>query len=320
LVINEIQKRYQISPIMVKKENNPLYTWFFGTEYILSPRSDTMTYTETKWIKNTIDTIKEGTKKTLSGGYFGTAESEIIIDELCKNVTITSLTCNNDYNENLAIEQIARALEVQKTIHTLELMLKNLSSYGVERLSTAFIRRNNSLNELIITRSTINLDCCKHLSKLLQYNTNLTKLRLNNAGLNGDTFSILFKGLELCTAITHFSANNNLLENQGSIAIKKWLIIAPNLEDIELQNCKITSNDLLFITKGLMFSSVISVNLLKNELHEEKNYVYIGHLLTVNVHLQRFLFTEGHSTILKNSQEWKYFVKVFRPQFYNNRY
>ncbi len=150
-----------------------------------------------------------------SCGDFGVEGAKAIAEALKVNSTVSHLRLRGSLNVSDGTGRaIARALEVNTTLMTLDISLNKIREEGARAIGEA-LKENTTLTELSLSDNFIGSAGVVSIAEALKENSTLTTLDLWNNGVGDIGFHFLAGALEVNTALTCLNIGYNIATATG---------------------------------------------------------------------------------------------------------
>ncbi|KAL0206005.1 hypothetical protein P9112_001312 [Eukaryota sp. TZLM1-RC] len=191
--------------------------------------------------------------------------------KLIKNEYLVELSCfpwcfKYPYYRLFAL---ARALESDSTLTTLDLWVNNITDEGASALARA-LESNSTLTELNLRRNNITDEGASALARALESNSSLTTLDLQFNNITDEGASALARALESNSTLTRLSLQNNKITDEGASALARALESNSSLTTLDLLGNNITDEGASALARALESNSTLTeLNLQSNNITDE---------------------------------------------------
>jgi Ran GTPase-activating protein (RanGAP) involved in mRNA processing and transport len=194
---------------------------------------------EAQGIKQALNVYVSLETLNLSGNYI---KSFDLAPAFKKNPTLTSLDLSDNLISEDGVVEIAHALEICRTLRSLNLAKNKLSPSNVSGLSEAGLRalgqalgKNPALESLDLSHNSIDTSGAVHLALGMKTNTNLQSLDLSNNSQIGDEGAKAFgELLHLNRSLMRLNLSHSGMGDQGVEAIAQALELNTSLQILNL--------------------------------------------------------------------------------------
>ena len=184
--------------------------------------------------------------------------------KLIKTLTMLDLS-NNELNEE-NIRGLCEYLKQNKTIKILYLNNNNLSSACGFYLADSF-KNNSTIEVLHLSHNKLNESGCDSFFNILSNdNTSLLDLDISYNELSFLDFSSLSKYLNSNPPLKKLDISGNILDPQSANSIGVTFKKLTNLEELKINNCRITDQSIQVLIPFLNLSSIQNIEIDSNEI------------------------------------------------------
>ncbi|XP_055881535.1 uncharacterized protein LOC106074422 isoform X3 [Biomphalaria glabrata] len=164
---------------------------------------------------------------------------KVIAKALEDNRTIHSLDLRLNNMDIVGAQAIAELLQKSKSLRVLNLSSTSMDYTSIRTVCSA-ISGNKSLTELDLSFLDISDECCQCLQDMLRVNTTLQNIRLRSNNLTWSGCDIIAEGLSRNLSLTVLDMSRNNIGDEGVRALAKFLPES-SVSELCLENCGLTS-------------------------------------------------------------------------------
>ena len=180
---------------------------------------------------------------------------------------------------------IAKAIQINTTIQTLDMSCNSMSNSGAVAISGA-IKSNKSLKELDLGNNNITEVGAKVISEATEVTTTLQKLILNGNKIFDNGAESISDSLKINESLQELNLGGNKITEKGAEKISEAIKVTTTLKRLNLQANKISDNGAAAISDSLKSNiSLQELNLSLNNI-TEKGAEKISEAITVTRTLQ----------------------------------
>ena len=172
------------------------------------------------------------------------------------NTTLTSLKLCN-INNNAAVN-ITKAIQMNTTLHTLDMSTNKISDDGVIAISD-YLKRNSSLEKLNLSKNRITNKGAKMIAEALQLNTTLKQLDLSINKIFDDGATAISNVLKSNITLQELNISHNNITNKGITKITEVIQINSTLQNINISKNHITTEGLLYFMEAVKNNYTLQV-------------------------------------------------------------
>ncbi|KAL0208434.1 hypothetical protein P9112_011021 [Eukaryota sp. TZLM1-RC] len=174
-----------------------------------------------------------------------------------RNSTLTTLDLQSNNIANDGANALARALERNSTLTTLDLQSNNIANDGASALARA-LGSNSTLTTLDLQSNNIANDGASALARALERNSTLTTLDLQSNNIANDGASALARALESNSTLTTLDLQSNNIANDGASALARALESNSTLTTLDLQSNNIANDGANALARALGSNSTLT--------------------------------------------------------------